>query len=79
VEIGLNNVAHFLGRRPTRMLTPTLTDARFFRERGVAAILYGPRPYGMAQPDEHVLIEDYIRTIKVHAGIAYDYLVGNRR
>jgi succinyl-diaminopimelate desuccinylase len=49
------------------------TDCRFWRKRGVPAVSYGPRVYGMGGVDEHILIDDLVKTAKVHIGTICDY------
>lgn len=64
------------GTRVPAVMAPTYTDARFFRRRGVPAIVYGPRPHNMGGPDESVTIEDLRRTLVVHGDIGWGLLGG---
>lgn len=52
------------------------TDCRLWRYRGIPAYVYGPTPYAMGAPDEHVLIDDLLGTVQVHILSAFDYLTG---
>lgn len=55
------------GVRPVPMVTLGGTDARYWRRAGVPAYVYGPSPEGMGQPDESVLLSEYLQVMKVHA------------
>jgi succinyl-diaminopimelate desuccinylase len=50
------------------------TDARLWRLRDIPAVVYGPNPYNMGAPDEHVLIAELLHTVKTHVLTAWDYL-----
>jgi succinyl-diaminopimelate desuccinylase len=69
-----DNAREITGRAPELALCPGATDGRFWRTRGVPTVIYGPTSHGMAEPDEHIDIDDYLQTIKVHAATAVDYL-----
>ena len=65
-------------RRPARAkLTVALaaTDARYFRPRGVPAVIFGPKPYNMAALDEHITVDDLVTVAKVHLATALDFLL----
>jgi succinyl-diaminopimelate desuccinylase len=64
-----------VGKEPILMFSPTFTDARLFRLRGVPTILFGVSPYNMAGPDEYILVSELLAATKVHTGIAFSYLV----
>nr|MBA2447649.1 M20/M25/M40 family metallo-hydrolase [Chloroflexota bacterium] len=48
------NATAATGREPTLTGALTATDARYFRPRGVPAVIFGPRPYNMAALDEYI-------------------------
>lgn len=68
------NGAEARGIRPVPALSLGGSDCRFWRMRGVPAFIYGPTPYNMAAPDEHVLVDDLLATVYVHTMSAFDYL-----
>jgi succinyl-diaminopimelate desuccinylase len=70
------NAESVRGFRPQPAISIGGTDCRFWRERGVPAYVYGPTPYGMGAPDEHVTLDDLLGTVHVHVLSAYDYLNG---
>ena len=76
VGIIQNNAEAARGIRP--MPSPGLggTDCRLWRYRDIPAYVYGPTPYAMGAPDDHVLIDDLLATVEVHTLSAYDYLKG---
>ena len=53
----------------------TATDARYFRPRGVPAVIFGPRPYNMAAVDEYITVDDLVAVTKVHLATALDFLL----
>jgi acetylornithine deacetylase/succinyl-diaminopimelate desuccinylase-like protein len=75
IHVATRNIEQVVGCTPDVIVNPTFTDARFFRIRGYPTVVFGPTPYGMAQPDEYVTVEDLLTTAKVHAGTAWDLLV----
>jgi succinyl-diaminopimelate desuccinylase len=68
------NAAEHYGKEPTFTITTGGTDGRFFRQRGVPTVIYGPRPQGVGGLDEHITIDDFLTVVKVHACGAIDYL-----
>ena len=68
------NVREVTGLKVPYTMTTGATDGRFFRERGVPTVIYGPPPYGMAAPNEYITIKDLITVTKVHSITAFDYL-----
>ncbi len=69
-----DNAKQVTGAQPFLSFTSGGTDCRFWRERGIPAIAYGPKVYAMGAADERVPVEDIITTAKVHAGTIVDYL-----
>ncbi|CAN5748815.1 M20 family metallopeptidase [soil metagenome] len=76
VEIIQNNAEATRGIRPLPSLGLGGTDCRLWRYRGIPAYVYGPTPYAMGAPNEHVLIDDLLATVHVHTLSAFDYLSG---
>jgi succinyl-diaminopimelate desuccinylase len=68
------NSKEITGVQPLYSFTSGGTDCRFWRKRGVPAVSYGPRVYGMGGADEYIMIDDLVKTAKVHIGTIYDYL-----
>jgi succinyl-diaminopimelate desuccinylase len=68
------NAAAATGQEPALTMTFAATDARYFRPRGVPAVIFGPRPNNMAAPDEWISVDDLVAVTKVHVGTAVDYL-----
>lgn len=62
------------GSEPFLSFTSGGTDCRFWRERRVPAVAYGPRVYAMGAEDERITIEDLLATAKVHVGMIIDFL-----
>ena len=70
------NARDIVGQEPELALCPGATDGRFWRQRGVSTVIYGPTSHGMAEPDEYIEINDYLNTIRVHAATAMDFFQG---
>ena len=50
------------------------TDTRYWRWRGVPALICGPSPISMGTDEEHVTIDEAIAVMKLHVACAVDYL-----
>jgi len=50
------------------------SDSRWFRMAGLPTIVYGPTPFGMGGPDEHVLVEELRQVAEVQALTAWGFL-----
>jgi acetylornithine deacetylase/succinyl-diaminopimelate desuccinylase-like protein len=50
------------------------SDARIYRGAGVATAVYGPTPYNMGGPDEHVSLDELYTLARVYALTAFDFL-----
>ena len=74
VRIIQDNAEAARGIRPSPIISLGGTDCRVWRQQGIPAFVYGPTPYGMGSPDEHVTIEDLLGTVNVHVLSAFDYL-----
>jgi len=73
VQIVQNNAKQQTGKEPQLTISLGLTDLRFWRRKGIPALYFGPRFYGMAGVDEYITIEDLLTVARVHAGTVADY------
>ena len=71
------NAEAFLGQPVARNMRLGFSDSRFYRYKGVPAVVYGPVPHGMGGVDEHVTLEDLAAVFYVHAMTAFDYLAAD--
>ena len=65
-----------MGAAPQLTATFSATDARYFRPRGVPALIFGPKPHGLAAPDEYITVDDLVTVTKVHLATALDVVLG---
>ena len=75
VAMARANAAAATGKTPPLTLANSGTDARYFRPRGVPALIFGPRPHRLAAPDEYITVDDLVAVTKVHLGTALDVLL----
>jgi succinyl-diaminopimelate desuccinylase len=73
-QIIARNASEHYGKPATFTLTTGATDGRYFRQRGVPTVIYGPRPQGIGGLDEYVEIADFIAVLKTHTCTALDYI-----
>ena len=66
--------AEVLGRAPVANMRVGASDARLYRMLGVPSVVFGPTPFNMGGPDEHVLVDEVVQVAQVHALTAFDYL-----
>ncbi len=77
VERVANVVKRVLGLEPARTICIGGLDTRYFQERGIPAVTYGPGGLGVAhQPDEYVPVEELEKAARVYAALAEDLLGG---
>jgi succinyl-diaminopimelate desuccinylase len=70
VELVARTVKETLGVDPQRTVCIGGLDTRYFQERGIAAVTYGPGGIGVAHmPDEYVPISELENTAKVYAAL----------
>jgi len=74
VQLLCKNVRAVTGRKPEIRIGAGGSDCRFWRAKGIPAAIVGPRQFNLAAPDENVLLEDYIQTIKIHIATVLDFL-----
>lgn len=74
VRYACANATAAVGREPKLTVALAATDARYFRPRGVPAIIFGPKPYNMAALDEYITVDDLVAVTKVHLGTALDLM-----
>jgi acetylornithine deacetylase/succinyl-diaminopimelate desuccinylase family protein len=68
------NAQAVMGRRPVVNMRVGASDARLYRGAGVPTAVYGPTPYNMGGPDEHVSVEELQTLSRVYALTAFDFL-----
>ncbi len=71
------NATQVTGSVPFLSFTSGGTDCRYWRERDVPAVAYGPKVYSMGAADERIAVQDLIMTTRVHAGTIVDFLTHN--
>ena len=74
VRLVRQNAFEEIGKEPIYFCGMGGTDCRFFRWRGIPSVVYGPRPINMGGIDEHILVDEYLTVIKVHACAIIDFL-----
>lgn len=74
VQIVRQNASEEIGQAPIYFCGMGGTDCRFFRWRGIPSVVYGPRPINMGGIDEHILVDEFLTVIKVHACAIIDFL-----
>lgn len=72
--LALANARDRLGPAVVANMRVGMSDARFYRLRGMPTIVYGPAPHNMGGIDEYVMVEDIENVFHVHAMTAFDYL-----
>lgn len=63
-----------LQRKPAINMRVGASDARIYRMFDVPSVVFGPTPYNMGGPDEHVVIDELLQVAKVHALTAFRFL-----
>ena len=76
LQIIQRNAERVRGIKPVSIATLALTDARWWRNAGIPAYIYGCAPDGMASHDESVSIEEFLNVLRVHVLSAAAYLGG---
>jgi len=74
IQMLARNTEAVTGHRPHMHTSYGGSDCRFWRWRGIPAGILGPSPHRIGAADEYISIEDYLTTMKVHAGTIIDYL-----
>ncbi len=70
----MDNAQEVMGRRPVLNMRVGASDARLYRAAGVPTAVYGPTPYNLGAPDEHVTLDDLRALARVYALTAFDFL-----
>jgi succinyl-diaminopimelate desuccinylase len=65
---------HVTGIRPLPVITLAATDARYWRQRGIPAYIYGCAPDRMGTYDEAVTVAEFLNVVRVHTLAAAAYL-----
>ncbi len=73
-QIIYNNAKEIIGKQPEFILTSGFNDSRFFREKGVPSVNYGPSGGGMAAANEYVTVDSLVKCAKVHACSIFEFL-----
>ena len=68
------NSTDVLGREAASNMRVGMSDARFYRQRGIPTLGYGAAPHNMGGPDEYITLDDLYAVFYVHAMTAFDYL-----
>ncbi len=63
-----------LGAKPAINMRVGASDARLYRLFGVPSVVFGPTPYNMGGPDEHVSLDELLAVTKVHALAGFRFL-----
>ncbi len=74
IGIVQRNAEQITGIRPQPAISLGGTDCRLWRLKGIPAVVYGPTPNGMGQPDEYVTLDELLSVVHVHVLSAFDYL-----
>ncbi|HVX99028.1 MAG TPA: M20/M25/M40 family metallo-hydrolase [Pseudorhodoplanes sp.] len=74
VQLLRKNATEVMGRAPVLSTRLGFSDARHYRERGVASIGYGATAHNGNAPDEYVEIEDLVILLRTYGLTAFDYL-----
>jgi succinyl-diaminopimelate desuccinylase len=74
VQLALKHAEAIRGHRIHLTSGIGLTDCRFFRERGIPSVVYGPRSFNMGAENEYITVQDLMDTVKVHTLTSFDYL-----
>lgn len=73
-EILRANTKALLGMEAPPVCSLGGTDTRYWRWRGIPAVICGPSPLSMGTDSEHVTLEEAIGVLKLQAMCAADYL-----
>lgn len=68
------NSTDVLGLEAASNMRVGMSDARFYRQRGIPTLGYGAAPHNMGGPDEYITLDDLYAVFYVHAMTAFDYL-----
>ena len=75
VELVASTVREVLGLEPLRTICIGGLDTRYFQERGIPAVTYGPGGIAVAHmPDEYVPVSELVGAARVYAALAEKYL-----
>jgi succinyl-diaminopimelate desuccinylase len=74
VRLVVANGARVLGRAPVATVRVGASDSRYYRSRGIPAVVYGPAPSNMGGADESITVDDLFAVAYVHTLSAFDFL-----
>lgn len=69
-----DNIKDLLGHDAPPVCSLGGTDTRYWRWRGIPALICGPSPISMGTDDEHVTLDEAIAVLKLHLMCTVDYL-----
>jgi succinyl-diaminopimelate desuccinylase len=69
-----NNTKAIMNREPRYIFTTGVNDSRFFRQKGVPSINFGPTGEGTAMANEYVTVDSLINCTKIHAASIVELL-----
>jgi succinyl-diaminopimelate desuccinylase len=64
---------------PQYIFTPGFNDCRFFRQKGVPSINFGPTGDGMAMANEYVTIDSLVNCTKIHSASVAELLLNGKK
>jgi len=73
IELVCKNAKEIIGQKLKYGIWVGGTDARFFRQRGIPAAIYGTRMFNIGAANEYIEVDDLINVAKVHAATIVDY------
>jgi acetylornithine deacetylase/succinyl-diaminopimelate desuccinylase-like protein len=79
VQIMASIAESVTGQRPVAIPSLGATDCKFWRYLDIPAFVYGVSPESMGAENEHILIEEFLAVVKVHALTVWEYLVAEQR
>ena len=74
VQAAAEAAQQVLGSKPAINMRVGASDARHYRLFGVPSVVFGPTPYNMGGPDEHIRLDELLAVTKVHALAGFRFL-----
>ncbi|MDD3369054.1 MAG: M20/M25/M40 family metallo-hydrolase [Lachnospiraceae bacterium] len=73
------NTEAVLGEKAVISLRSGFDDSRFYRYKGIPAVLLGVTEHAMGDANEYFEIQDMINVTKIYLATAYDFLTGGKQ